>query len=220
MDMKDTLKMGIILVLAAMMVFCLNATFCMNGYAANYNQEKLAPIFRSVQEDTSLWAETQAVSPLNKMKKTISASTSPNTSSNMSIPRSSRATTSHLISRATTLQPIEEGICCNPCYRIAPGMTLTALDYTLADAAKRYNDGSEKFKMNDYTMAATKYAEAIEIIKKALAAMWYNRGCALYYGQKDQALLCFEKALEINPNYKNATLNRDQILRELKRDGT
>jgi len=205
MDMKDTIKMGIILVLAAMMVFCLNATFCMNGYAANYNQEKLAPIFRSVQEDASLWAETQAVSPPNKMKKIISASTSPNTSSNMSIPWSSRATTSHFISRATTLQPIEEDICCLPCHRIAPGMTLTALDYTLADAAKRYNDGSEKFKMNDYTMAAS-MLKRLRLLKRHLLLCGTTEGVPFIMAKRIKHFCALKKPSKLTQTIKTPRL--------------
>jgi tetratricopeptide (TPR) repeat protein len=87
-------------------------------------------------------------------------------------------------------------------------------------AAYDFEQGNTYFIQSYYGQATDMYSEAITKTKLGLAAIWYNKGNALYYsGEPEAALMAYDHALEINSDYANAWENKGHTLEVLGRSG-
>lgn len=90
-----------------------------------------------------------------------------------------------------------------------------AIKLTPNNSKAYYNRGSVYFNCQKYYNAISDYSKVIKLEPNNSKA-YYNRGTAYYYSKGDRGIVVanFEKALEINPNYKKAQEALEVLFKE------
>ena len=92
-------------------------------------------------------------------------------------------------------------------------LTIAATQHTHAQttATEWYNQGVSATDNNEQLRC---YTKAIELAYTPLAYAYYNRGNTKYYlGRYAEAITDYDKAIELDPNYKDTYNNRGIVKR-------
>ncbi len=94
-------------------------------------------------------------------------------------------------------------------------LSLTALP---EDAVRLFNEGNTAFYQGEYEQAVNLYMEARNSQKIQSPVLYYNMGNAWYrLGALGKAIMYYEAALALNPDFEPARKNLDEVLRQTKR---
>ncbi len=94
-------------------------------------------------------------------------------------------------------------------------LSLTALH---EDTTRLFNDGNTAFYQGQYEQAVNAYTEALNAGRIKSPVLYYNMGNTWYrLGSLGKAILYYEAALALDPDFEPARKNLGEVLRQTKR---